>query len=95
MFISIKKVTSEHTRKSKLGFHHTYYRTKTIASFKCDNCNSIFDRDIGKIDSKRLTEHSYHVCSNCNSKKFAQSKGVESRRLWNLPVDSDIKINNL
>ena len=33
-----------------------------------------------------------HVCPSCNPKQFAQAKGVERRRLWNIPVDSDIKL---
>jgi hypothetical protein len=29
---------------------------------------------------------------NCDPKKFAQSKGVERRKFWDMPIDSDIDI---
>jgi hypothetical protein len=28
------------------------------------------------------------VCSECDVKKFAQSKGVESRKVWSIPASS-------
>ena len=95
MFISTRQVITEYTRNSRLGCSHKYTRVKTVALFKCDNCNSEFERDIGKMDYRRLTSHVRHVCANCNPKKFAQAQGVESRRLWSMTVDSDIEINKL
>lgn len=40
------------------------------------------------MDPKRLTNNVYHVCGDCDAKKFAQEKGVESRRVWDMPVSS-------
>ena len=40
------------------------------------------------MDPKRLTNNYYHVCGSCDAKKFAQEKGVESRKVWDMPVSS-------
>lgn len=95
MFVKTKKVITRYTRISSLGIKHAYSRTKTIAILKCDCCNSTFERELGKIDHRRLNNNTQHVCVNCTPKQFAQARGVENRRLWNLPVDSDIKIDKL
>jgi hypothetical protein len=95
MFIETKKISVQYSRKSSLGVEHAYSRTKTLAVLKCNSCLSIFERDLGKMDHRRANGEYQHVCSNCNPKQFAQTRGVENRRLWNLPVDSDIKINKL
>jgi hypothetical protein len=95
MFLSTKKIVMHYVRKSRSGVEHSYSRIKTLVVLKCDVCNSTFEREQGKMDYRRVSEGYQHVCPNCNQKKFAQSKGVESRRLWNLPADSDIKISKL
>jgi len=84
-----------YVRKSRLGVEHSYSRTKTLAVLKCDACSNNFEREQGKMNYRRVSIGYQHVCPNCNQKQFAQSRGVESRKLWNLPVDSDIKINKL
>jgi len=95
MFIETIKVKTEHTRNSKTGVAHTYIRNKTVALFKCDSCTIEFTRELGHIDHRRLNNDYSHVCPNCNQKKFAQSKGVERRRFWNLPADSDLDISKI
>jgi hypothetical protein len=95
MFITTKKISVQYSRKSSLGIEHTYSRIKTIAVFKCNCCGSAFERELGKMDHRRVSDNYQHVCQNCNPKQFAQACGVENRRLWNLPVDSDLKINKL
>lgn len=87
MFIKTIKIKSEHTRTSKLGVSHSYSKHKTLAVFKCDSCGEIFERPVGKMDPKRINNEYSHVCSNCDSKRFAQKKGVERRRLWDTPID--------
>lgn len=88
MYIKTEYAVTEHVRPSKLGKTHTYYRKKSVVVLKCDNCGNVFTRDKGSMDPKRLTNNFYHVCSNCDGKKFAQEKGVESKRVWDLPVSS-------
>jgi hypothetical protein len=88
MIISTEYVTTEYTRISKYGKSHTYFRKKTVIVLRCDNCNRIFNRDKGSMDPARLTNQFYHVCSKCNAKQFAQSKGVERRKIWEMPVSS-------
>lgn len=95
MFLETKKIAVQYSRKSSLGVEHAYSRTRTVAVLKCDGCSSIFERPQGKMDHRRISEEYQHVCSKCNPKQFAQARGVENRRLWNLPVDSDLKINKL
>ncbi len=95
MLIEIKKVTNSYTRLSKLKSNHTYTRTKTIIVMKCDNCGIVFEREQGKMNHNRVSHDHYHVCSNCDSKKFAQKRGVERRQIWKLSADCDIDITKI
>jgi hypothetical protein len=95
MLIKTEYVVTEHQRASKLGTVHTYKRKKTLLVLRCDNCGSIFKRDRGSMNPARLTDSYYHVCSNCDAKKFAQQKGVESRKVWDMPVSSLKPISQL
>lgn len=88
MFIRIEKVTTSHSRSSKLGKDHNYVRTKSVVIFRCDNCSEIFSRDRGKMDPKRLSNNYFHVCSRCDAKKFAQRRGKEKKKIWDLPASS-------
>ena len=87
MFIKTIKIKTEYTRTSKLGKSHAYSKTKTIAVFQCDSCSTLFERPSAKMDPKRVNNEYSHVCPNCDSKRFAQKKGVERRRLWDTPID--------
>lgn len=93
MFLGTKKVNTEHTRKSKLGKTHVYTRIKTIVELRCDNCDSVFTRDLKKISKARLSNNYFHVCSECDAKRFAQRKGVENKQIWDMPADSDLEIS--
>jgi hypothetical protein len=88
MFIRMDKEQTSYTRVSKLGQEHEYFREKSVAVFRCDNCGEIFTRDRGSIDPKRLNNNYFHCCSNCDSKRFAQKKGVERKKIWDLPASS-------
>jgi hypothetical protein len=79
---------SSYVRTSKRGKTHHYYRNKTVIVFQCDCCQGVFHRDRGEMDPKRLNNNFYHVCGNCDAKKFAQEKGVEARKVWDMPVSS-------
>lgn len=93
MFIKIKKVETDYTRLSKNCKVHTYTRLKSFVELECDCCNTVFERALSLMDHRRLDNHYHHVCSNCDAKRFAQKKGVERRRLWDTPVDSDLNIS--
>jgi len=88
MYIGTEFEQTQYVRTSKRGKHHTYSRNKTVVVFKCDSCQGIFKRDKGSMDTKRLNNNFYHVCGDCDAKKFAQMKGVESRKVWDMPVSS-------
>jgi hypothetical protein len=90
MLIETKKITTEYTRVSKSNKLHTYTRTKTLVVIQCDNCQSLFEREQGKMSRQRISSNYYHVCSTCDSKRFAQKRGVERRKIWSLSADSDI-----
>ena len=89
MFLKTSTETVEYTRTSKLGKEHTYARTKTVAIFRCDNCNEVFQRDLKHIVRKRLSNNYFHCCSNCDAKRFAQRKGVERKKIWDMPASID------
>lgn len=95
MFIGEFSEKNTYTRKSKSGKVHTYSRVKTYIKFRCDNCDSEFKRERGKMDPKRLNNNHFHVCTNCDAKRFAQKKGVEKKQVWNLSASSDIPIGKL
>ena len=92
MLIETKKVTTEYTRASKFDKVHTYTRTKIIVVIQCDNCQCLFEREKGKMSKQRVSIDYYHVCQNCGPKRFAQKRGAERRKLWNLSADSDVDI---
>jgi hypothetical protein len=92
MFLKIEHQTNQYVRKSKNGVEHTYSRTKTVAIFRCDNCDETFSRELKKIDRKRLSNNYFHCCSNCDSKRFAQRKGVEQKKIWDMPAGTDLPV---
>jgi hypothetical protein len=95
MLLKTRKVTTTHTRNSKLGVSHHYSRTKTIAVIQCDHCKAVFERDRGHMDPRRLSNDYFHVCAACNPKQFAQRRAADRRRLWDMPVDSDLDISRI
>jgi len=95
MFIGQSVIKSEHVRKSKLGSEHTYYRNRTIVHFRCDNCDAEFSRERGSMDPKRLSNNYFHVCPECDIKKFAQRKGGERKKVWTLNASSNMPISKL
>jgi hypothetical protein len=95
MYISEERITVEYNRTSKLGKEHKHLRSKTVITFRCDNCNEIFTRDRSKISPKRLSNNYFHCCNNCNVKKFAQRKGAERRTIWDRPASSLDDISKL
>jgi hypothetical protein len=95
MFIKTKNQQNQYVRLSKLGKQHSYARIKTLAVFKCDNCDQVFERDLKRIDRKRLSNNYFHCCSNCDAKKFAQRTGAEHKKIWDMPSDTDLDISKL
>jgi hypothetical protein len=93
MFLHLKTDLQEYTRNSKLGKVHVYKRKKTLAVFSCDECSAIFERELKKIQRKRLSNNYFHVCSNCDSKRFAQRKGIERKKIWDMPASADLPIS--
>jgi len=92
MFIHEFIVLTWHSRTSKLGKIHNYSRKKRIAVLRCDNCSIKFTRACSSMDPKRLSNNYFHVCNNCNSKKFAQRKGIERKKVWALNASSNLPI---
>lgn len=88
MFIGTEFIITYHERLSKLGNIHTYKRKTTIVNLRCDSCGELFQRTKGSMDHNRLNNNFYHVCNNCDAKRFAQEKGVEQRHIWDMPVSS-------
>jgi len=94
MFLKKETQESQYVRRSKTGLEHSYTRIKTIAVLRCDNCDSEFTRDLKKMDHKRLSNNYFHVCSNCDSKRFAQKVGVKMRRIYKTDASSDRPIGS-
>ena len=72
MFIETLKTMRLYERQSKLGIYHTFHRKNTVFVFKCDNCGVTFFRPRAKVDPDRASNDYKHVCSYCDSKKYAQ-----------------------
>lgn len=93
MFLKKKTVESKYVRTSKLGEEHEYRRRKTVALFRCDNCDEQFERDLKHMDSKRLSNNYFHCCSDCDTKRFAQRKGIERKKIWDMPAGIDLPVS--
>jgi len=92
MFLMTELVESQYVRHSKLGREHVYKRSKLIAVFRCDCCDTIFKRDLKQMDRKRLSNNYFHCCSSCDTKRFAQRKGVERKKIWDMPASSTLPV---
>ena len=92
MFLKTETEVHEYKRPSKLGREHVYRRRKTMAVFRCDECQELFKRELKKIQKKRLSNNYFHCCSNCDAKRFAQRKGVERKKIWDMPASSTLPI---
>ena len=95
MFIKEYSLKKRYERPSKTGKIHSYYRNITMVILRCDNCNAEFERTRGSMDPKRLNNNYFHVCKNCDSKSFAQKKGVEQKQKWNMTASSSTPISKL
>jgi hypothetical protein len=95
MFIREFSLKTTHTRSSKTGKEHTYYRESTVVVMRCDNCNTEFERSRSKMDPKRISNNYFHVCKTCDSKVFAQKMGVTKKQIWDMPASSNLDISKL
>lgn len=95
MFIRTTIEKTAHVRTSKLGTQHEYHRELTTVHFRCDCCDAEFTRSKGSVDPKRLSNNYFHVCSACDAKRFAQRRGVERKRVWDLPASSNLPIGKM
>jgi len=95
MLLEIRKTLTKYVRCSKLGKSHEYSKIKTVLILRCDNCNSVFERPISKIQPKRRNNSYFHVCADCDVKRFAQRKGVERRFIWDRRADSTDDISKI
>ena len=91
MFIETLKTMRLYERQSKLGVYHTFHRKNTIYVFKCDSCGVTFFRPRAKVDPDRASNDYKHVCSYCDSKKYAQKIGVKMRKIYQLDASSTMK----
>jgi DNA-directed RNA polymerase subunit RPC12/RpoP len=95
MFIKEYTLKKRYERPSKLGVMHSYYRNVTMVVLRCDNCGTEFERPRGSMDPKRLNNNYFHVCENCDAKRFAQKRGVQAKQVWKLTASSSIPIGRL
>jgi hypothetical protein len=86
MFLKTEIEIHEYQRPSKLGHVHVYKRKKTFAVLRCDNCNEVFRKELKLLTKKRCSNNYFHCCSNCDAKRFAQRKGVERKKIWDMPA---------
>ncbi len=92
MFLETLKTLRLYERQSKLGIYHTFKRKNTIYVFCCDSCGVTFMRPRAKVDPVRATNDYKHVCSNCDTKKFAQKVGVKMRSVYSLDASSTLNL---
>jgi hypothetical protein len=92
MLLKTETQENQYLRRSKCGKDHSFYRKKTVAIFLCDNCDQLFQRDLKHMDRKRLSNNYFHCCSNCDPKRFAQRKGVEQKKIWDMPASTELPV---
>lgn len=95
MMLETRKITTTYSRNSKSGVPHKYHRVKTLLILKCDNCGRVFEREQSKVIPRRRSNSYFHVCDHCDSKRFAQRKGVERRRIWDKLASSTDDISKI
>ena len=95
MFLKEETVITTYTRTSKLGQEHNYTRSSRVCTFRCDSCGTIFQRKREKMSPKRLSNNYFHCCNDCDTKRFAQHKGVDRRTIWDRPASSLDDISKL
>jgi len=93
MYIGKRTEENLYKRVSKLGTEHQYTRSRTIFIFRCDNCGNEFERTPKKMHHKRISNNFFHVCSQCDAKRFAQKKGVEQKQIWDMPAGLDLPVS--
>ena len=93
MFVKTEIQENQYLRRSKCGLEHTFTRTKTLAVFLCDNCDQEFRRDLKHMDRKRLSDNYFHCCAECDPKRFAQRKGVERKKIWDMPASIELPVS--
>ena len=86
---------TQHERMSKHGKVHTYTRFRRMVKLRCDSCSVEFVRERGKMDPKRISNNYFHVCDNCDAKRFAQRQGVIRKHIWDMPASSGLDISKL
>jgi hypothetical protein len=47
------------------------------------------------MDPKRLSNNYFHVCENCDAKRFAQQRGVNAKQVWKMSASSNIPIGKI
>jgi hypothetical protein len=92
MFLKIETQENQYLRRSKCGLEHVFSRKKTLAVFRCDNCDNEFQRDLKHMDRKRLSNNYFHCCADCDPKRFAQRKGVEQKKIWDMPASTTLPV---
>ena len=92
MFLKIETQENQYLRRSKCGREHTFIRKKIVAVFRCDNCDQGFTRDLKHMDRKRLSNNYFHCCTSCDPKRFAQRKGVEQKKIWDMPASVELPV---
>lgn len=95
MYIDIFYEQHTYLRPSKSGHEHTYTRQRAMVRFRCDNCSEIFVRQRGKMNPKRLNNNYFHVCSQCDAKRFGQSKRIQKKEMWEMKASSLEDISKL
>jgi len=95
MFIKEFTVSKRHERNSKLGKPHEYWRTSTFVELRCDSCGNDFTRTRGSMDPNRINNNYFHVCKNCDSKRFAQKMGITRKQIWDMPASSNLDISKI
>jgi hypothetical protein len=93
MFIKEYITKKQYTRQSKNGNTHQYYRDVRMVVLRCDECDIEFERARSKMDHRRLSNNYFHVCNNCDNKRFAQRKGIERKKIWDMPASSELPVS--
>jgi hypothetical protein len=93
MFMRLEIRQTQYLRPSKKGVQHSYQRKKTVAIFVCDNCECDFERELKNINRKRLSDNYFHCCGDCDYHRFAQRKGIERKKIWDMPAGTDLPVS--
>ena len=94
VYITTTYIARNYTRKVR-GKEQTVSGKIKTYMLACDSCGSQFTRTSKEMKPHRACNEYKHVCTECDSKKFAQKLSSTSRRINRYDASSNVSLDYL